>query len=267
MNISNYVKPKSLDEAYDLLNASKKNHIIAGGAWLKLSLKSAENLISLENLDLNFIKTSKDFIEIGATTTLREVETNETIKTLHNGILSQSLSKIMGINIRNIATLGGSVMGKFSFSDIIPVLLTMDTKLVFFNQGEITLEEFLLKPKLNKDILIKIIIKNQKGKGFFKKVATTPLDFAIINIACTCISNKITISVGSTPAIAKICYKAMEYINNKKAIKATDIDKCAEIALEELKFSDNLRASKEYRKDLTKVYITRGIKQVINYES
>lgn len=266
MNITQYVKPESLDEAYDLLLKNKKNHIIAGGAWLKLSLKSAEKLISLDNLNLDKIKLNKGNIEIGSMTTLREIETNETIKNLGDGVLSSALSKIMGINVRNIATIGGSIMGRFSFSDIFPVLLVFHTKLVFHKQGEVLLSEFLANPKFDKDILVKIIIRNLKSSGFFKKVATTPLDFSILNIAVLNESNKVAISVGSTPYIATLCGKAMSYINSLDKISEEDINKCADIALEELKFSNNLRASKEYRVDLAKVYITRGIKQVINYE-
>lgn len=266
MNINDYVTPVNLDEAYNLLTESKKNHIIAGGAWLKLSIKSAEKLISLEKLDLKYINQNKDYIEIGSMTTLREIETNEIIKSLYGGILSEALGNIMGINVRNIATIGGSVMGKFSFSDIFPVLLVMDAKLVFYKKGEVSLSDFLQEPKFEKDVLLKVLLKNQKGKGFFKKVAITPLDFAIINIACLKNNNGISISVGSTPYIAKTCNKAMEYIENVKTINDNEISKCTEIAMEELKFSNNLRASKEYREELAKVYITRGLKQVTNYE-
>ncbi len=266
MKVSEYVKAKSLDEAYELLIENKKNYIIAGGAWIKLSIKTAEKFISLEDLNLGKIVVSDSYIEIGALTTLRQIETNEVIKKLYDGILSQAVSNIMGINIRNIATLGGSVMGKFSFSDIFPVLEVLETKLVFHKQGEVALVDFLSNPKFDKDILVKIRIKNQKGKGFFKKVATTPLDFSILNIACSKANNLIKISVGSTPYIAKPCLLAMNYINSVKTINEETITKCSNYILEEVKFSNNNRGSKEYREELAKVYVARGIKQVINYE-
>jgi CO/xanthine dehydrogenase FAD-binding subunit len=172
----------------------------------------------------------------------------------------------MGINIRNIATLGGSVMGKFSFSDIFPVLEVLETSLVFHKHGEVALADYLNNPKFGKDILVKIRIKNQKGKGFFKKVATTPLDFSILNIACSTANGKIKIAVGSTPYIAKPCLSAMNYINGVKTINEETISKCSNYILEEVKFSNNNRGSKEYREELAKVYVMRGIKQVINYE-
>jgi len=53
LKVSEYVKAKSLDEAYELLIENKKNYIIAGGAWIKLSIKTAEKFISLEDLNLD----------------------------------------------------------------------------------------------------------------------------------------------------------------------------------------------------------------------
>ncbi len=54
----------------------------------------------------------------------------------------------------------------------------------------------------------------------------------------------------------------MEYVNNQKEITAEVIEETARIATEELKFGTNSRASKEYRIELAKVYIKRGLKEV-----
>ena len=266
MKVSEYVKAKDLNEAYDLLREDKKNYIIAGGAWLKLSVKTANKLISLDALGLNEIVVNDHFIEIGALTTLGQIETNETIKALYDGVLIQAITSIMGVNIRNIATIGGCVMGKFSFSDIFPVLEVLETVLVFHKQGEVELMDFINNPKFDEDILVKVKIRNALGKGFFKKVATTPLDFSILNIACSNVKGELRISIGSTPYIAKPCLKTMEYINSAKEITAEVINSCSNMVLDEVKFSSNNRGSKEYREELAKVYVSRGIKQVINYE-
>ncbi|MBI9009383.1 MAG: FAD binding domain-containing protein [Tenericutes bacterium] len=267
MKVSEYIKAKDLNEAYELLREDRKNYIIAGGAWLKLSVKSANKLVSLDALGLDKIVVLGDSIEIGALCTLGQIETNELIKQLYDGILVQAVSSIMGVNIRNIATIGGCVMGKFSFSDIFPVLEVMDTTLVFHKQGEVSLMDFLNNPKFEKDILVKIKIKNNLGKGFFKKVAITALDFSVINIACSKTDGLFSLSVGSTPYIASPCYKAMDYINCLSDINLESIKECANKVVEEIKFSSNNRASKEYREELAKVYISRGIKQVSNYEN
>lgn len=263
LEVLEYIKPKNLKEAYELFIEDKKNYIIAGGAWLKLSVKKANKFISLEDFDLEGIKTSKEFIEIGALTTLREVETNPDVLDLCDGILSASISKIMGINIRNIATLGGSIMGKFAFSDIIPVLQVLDTTLVFYHQGEMPFHDFIKNPKFHKDLLLKVKIKKESGKGFFKKVAITPLDFSLINLACTKTSRGFSLSVGSTPYIGTLALQTMTILNDAQSIDEDVICEAQKQLVEEIKFSSNLRGSKEYRESLATVYLKRAVKQVI----
>ncbi len=263
MLVTKYLRPESISDAYKVLTEDKKSLIIAGGAWIKLSIKKIETLISLDNLNLNQIETTKDAIEIGSMVTLREIESNKEVIELYEGILAQAIHKIMGINIRNIATIGGSIMGKFPFSDIIPTLLVMDTKLLFYKQGEINLKDYLENPKMEKDILLKVIIKKEKGSGFFKKVAKTPLDFSIINIAISRCDNSFKICLGSTPYLAKLAENTMQYLNKQTSITDEIINSAIKIMMQEMKFNNNVRSSKEYKEELAKVYVRRGLKKVI----
>ena len=121
-----------------------------------------------------------------------------------------------------------------------------------------SLEEYLnYKGKLNA-ILVAVHIKKSEGKGFFKKVKTTALDFPIVNIAVSKVEGEYRVVVGARPMVASRSYKAMEYLNNG----GKDFSKAAELAVEELQFMDNKDASKEYRIDLAKVYVRRGLEEV-----
>lgn len=267
LEIRNYLKPTNLEEAYETLLISKNNKLIAGGAWLKLSLKKAETLISLDGLGLDTIEEKKGFIEIGSMVTLRTVETNSLVKDVHDGILSQAIAKVMGMNIRNQATLGGSVMGRFAFSDILPALLVLDTLLVFHKSGGMSLEDFLKNPRMDKDILVKIKIRKESGQGFFKKVARTALDFSIVNIAITRNGKNFKVAVGSRPQVAQLAIGAMAYLNSAKELTEDTILEASRIAVNELSFSRNNRSSKEYREEVARVYVKRGLKKVISDES
>lgn len=261
MEIKEYIAADSIENAYNLLIANQKNHLIAGGAWIKISLKNVDSLIGLENLGLDYIKETNDFFEIGAMSSLRDLEVNAGIKSLGSGILSEAISNIMGLNIRNLATIGGSVMGRFAFSDLFAVLLVLDTRLVFYKLGEVSLHEFLEKQKMPRDILLSIKISKESKAGFFKKVATTHLDFAIVNIAISK-GNHFRLAVGSRPGIARIAQNAGNYLNSQTSVDDEVINKAINIAIEELSLSSNLRSSKEYRETLVKTYLKRGIKKV-----
>ena len=253
MVFKQYKKPASIEEAYALLIEKPNNTIIGGGAWLKLLSSNYDTVIDLSSLNLNEITKSDNCIEIGSCVTLREVETSEEIKSLSNGILSDAVYHIMGMNIRNIATIGGSVMGKFSFSDILTPLLVLDTTLVFFNYGEISLQDFLNEKKFPKDILLKIKIHCGNEIGYFKTVKKTALDFPVINFAITK-GDELKIAVGSRPGQAKRAFKAE---------KLNDIDAIVKAVSEEISLSKNNRASKEYREELLHVYIKRGLQEVL----
>lgn len=262
MQVNEYVKPKTVEEALRLLD-EPRNHLIGGGAWLKLTLKQADKLISLEDLKLDKIVVHDNYISIGSMVNLRTIETNSEISKLCSGVLNQAIGHVMGINIRNLATIGGTVMAKLAFSDIYPALLALDAKLLFHSAGVISFEEFLSTPHRERDILLEVRVKSQTGKGFFKKVATTRLDFAIINFAIVKSENGYRIAIGSTPHIATLAHSAMDYLNNCKQIDETAIQKAVDLTLDEIEVSHNMRASKEYRSELIKAYVKRGIRQVI----
>ncbi|MBU1145815.1 MAG: FAD binding domain-containing protein [Firmicutes bacterium] len=267
MKVQQYYNASSLEEAYQMLLLSNKNMIIAGGAWLKLSVKSVDTLLGLEHLGLDEIVENKAQIEIGSMVPLRQIETNPALIELASGILPFAIHNVMGVPIRNVATLGGTVMGKYGFSDILTALLVMNARLVFYHLGEVSLEEHLNSSRKDKDILLKIIIPKSKMSGFFKKVAITALDFAIINVALSYSSDKIMISVGARPALASLAKEAMAYFNSQSNITDDVIETCANIVINELSFGSNSRSSAEYRKNLAKVYISRGLKEVTSYEN
>jgi CO/xanthine dehydrogenase FAD-binding subunit len=266
MKIHSYHKATSLEDAYRCYLQNANNVIIGGGAWMKLATKEVDVAIGLESLGLEGITETEDAFEIGSMTTLRDLERHTELVTLHNGILSKCVHQIMGVSLRNLATLGGSIMGKFAFSDLLAPLLVVNTTLVFYKQGEVSLEEYLDQKVKSKDILVKIVIKKENGKGYFHKVSSTSLDFALMNVAIGVLGNQVKLAVGARPSIACLAKKAGEFLSKQEVVTAHAIEEATQIACEELKFGSNNRASAEYRKALAQVYIERGLKEVFDIE-
>ena len=262
MDINQYHKAKSLKEAYQILSENPKNSILGGGTWLKQAGSNLNTLVDLCELNLNQIVETKESIEIGALATLHEIETNEAVKVLGEGFVSESLSNILGVGFRNVATIGGTIAGKYAFSDFITSLLTLKVKLVFFPKKEMSLEDFLKSKGKMTDILTHIIIKKSPGKGFFKKVATTTLELAILNIAVYQENNKYNISLGSRPSGAMLSHEAVEFLNKQEKITEEVLNQTAQIVLDTIKLGPTKTASKEYREILANTYVKRGIKAV-----
>lgn len=257
MKVNSFVRAKSLEEAYELLKENPRSKIVGGGLWLKKGNASFETLIDLSDLGLNKIEDKGDFVSIGAMVTQRELEKNPLIKEIGNGIISKAVSEIMGPAFREIATVGGSVYGKYGFSDLITALLAMKTTLVFYPNKEISLEDYVLTPGFADGILTHILVKKCSAKTFFKKVKITALDYPILNIAVRkCKHYRIV--VGSRPGVACIASEATKYLEDG----GSDFEKAAEIAANELKFGDSLTTNSDYRKELAKVYIRRGLEEV-----
>ena len=257
MKVNSFVKAKSLEEAYSLLKESPKNKIIGGGLWLKKGNATVDKLIDLSGLGLDKIVDKGDFVEVGAMVSQRQLEKSDLIKNIGHGIIVNATSQIMGPAFREMATVGGSIYGKYGFSDLITALLAMKTTLVFYPNEELSLEEYLATPGFKDGILTHIYIKKCEANTFFKKVAINALDYALINIAVRkCKHYKIV--VGSRPLVAAVAKKAVEYLEEG----GNDFEKAAEIAVEELSFGDSMSANSSYRKELAKVYIRRGLEEV-----
>ena len=257
MKAKSFVSVGSWQEAYKLLKASPKNKILGGGLWLKKGNAEVDTLIDLSRLGLNKIEDKGSYLEIGSMVTQRELEVSPLIKALGEGVISEAVSQIMGPAFRNTATVGGSIYGKYGFSDLITVLLGFEVELQFYPNAKISLEEYLAKPGFYDGILTHIRIQKNQSKAFFKKVKATALDYPILNV-CITKSDKYVVVVGSRPLVATRLVKTNEYLNNG----GTDFDKAVEIAMEELKLGDSMATKGEYRKELAKVYIKRGLEEV-----
>ena len=253
MKAKSFQRVSSLEEAYKLVKESPCNKIVAGGLWLKKGNADVDTLIDLSLLGLDKIEDKKEYIEVGAMVTQRQFEKSELVPEMAR----QAVKSIMGPAFREIATIGGSVYGKFGFSDVVAGLLGYKVDLVFYPESIISLKEYIKKPGFFDGILTHIRIYKEDLKAFFKKVEITALDYPILNIAVTK-GKEYRIVVGSRPLVALRCEKAEAYMNEG----GKDFVIAAEIAVEELKFGDSIATKGEYRKQLALTYVRRGLEEV-----
>ncbi len=265
MQITEYYKASTAEDAYERLVLDSRNVILGGALWLKQTSKPIQTAIDLSALKLNLIEEEPDYYVIGSMVTLSQLYEASSLHQMTDNLLKKSLENIMGVAFRNMATIGGSVIGRFAFSDLIPPLLVLQAELVFHNQGKMPLTAFLDQKKPPKDILLQLRIPKIKGCAYFKKVSNTVLDFSILNVAIFK-QDTVLISVGSRPGIGVLATAMMDYLNSAETVDETVINEAVDIGLKSIPLSDNQRGKKAYREQLLKTYLKRGLIEVMTCE-
>lgn len=259
--IQHLIQPDTLEEAYHVLTNDVSNTILGGCAFLRLGSKKIGTAIDLSKLNLNHVKEKDDFIEIGAMTTFREIETNSVLNTHFNRVLPQSVSHIIGVQFRNIVTVGASVYSKFGFSDLLTALLALDTEVELYKGGRMPLADFLDRSP-EKDILTRVFIKKNDRKAAYQSLRNSKSDFPILNAAVSRLDDQWCIVVGARPLRAQIAKKASAKLSKGNA-NSDSIANTAAMAVEELSFGSNIRGTAEYRKAMCKVLVKRAITEVL----
>lgn len=251
LQIKEYVKVKSLDEAYEL-NQKKNNVIIGGMHWLKMSRASVGTAIDLSGLGLDKITETDDFFEIGAMVSLRDLELHEGLNEYSKGAVHDAVKDIVGVQFRNTATVGGSVFGRYGFSDVLTVFMAMDTFVCCHNAGCIPLEEYASK-KADRDIIVKLIVKKVPMKMAYIAQRHARTDFPILACGLSIIDGKVRVAVGARPQRATVFVTDVPLEFSEEA--ALEFAKKAAL---QFKYGSNMRAGAEYREKIAKVLIKRA---------
>lgn len=251
--IHDYHFPADLQEAYRMLLANRTNSVLGGGAWLKLGRKRIGAAIDLSRLQLDFIRDCGDTIEIGAMTTLREIEKSEVLKVVYGSLFQDCVKDIVGIQLRNSATIGGSVFSRFGFSDPLTALSGLSCTVVLVGQGPVPLEEFCSQP-FKKDIIEKLILKKDFLSGSYRSFRVSKGDFPLLNVCITNLAGQSRIIVGARPQKAVLCPNASHLLES-----GVPAEQIAETAAGEISFGSNFRASANYRRQLVKALCTEMI--------
>ena len=254
--VREYVKPSSLDEAYELLQKNKKNTILGGLLWLRMGDRAINKGIDLSNLGLDSIEENADEFIIGAMVTLRDIEVHTNLNEQFNGVFKDTVKHIVGVQFRNLATVGGSIYSRFGFSDILTSFLALDSYVVLQGAGQMSMSEFM-ELGYTRDIVTKIIIKKSRKKISYLTQRNSETDIPVLALATSKSEEGWKISVGSRPHKAKLAVEAASILSINPS--SEEIEKASEKLVSELGFDSNMRASKEYREIIAKVLLKRAI--------
>ena len=154
ITIGNYVKAESLQQAWEL-NQKKSSRILGGMLWLKLGRGRIGTAIDLSGLGLDTVEETESEFSIGAMATLRQLELHEGLNAFTGGAVKAAVKDIVGVQFRNMATVGGSLWGRFGFSDVLSVFLALDSYVELYKlMTAAVLTELLHRELLNITLLM-----------------------------------------------------------------------------------------------------------------
>ena len=255
VTIQKYVRPQSLEEAYTL-NQGKNNRIIGGMLWLKMGKGNISTAIDLCELGLDTIEETEEQFSIGAMVTLRQLELHEGLNTYTHGAAAAAVKDIVGVQFRNLATVGGSIWGRFGFSDVLTVFLAMDTYVELYKGGLIPLEEFAAM-KYNNDILVRIIVKKRPGTFVYQTMRNQRTDFPVIACAVSRLDGEYRAVIGARPARAMVIRDENALL--KDGITEESAKAFAAFVAEQTSTASNVRGSAQYRTHLIRVLTHRAL--------
>lgn len=271
-----YVRAQSLDEAYELYQ-KKPNFVLGGMLWLKMKNKTLGTAIDLCDLGLDQIDEDENEFRIGAYATLRQIETHEALNAYTHGAIAESVRHIVGVQFRNVATVGGSIWGRFGFSDVMTIFRALGAKVQLHNAGIMDLDEFAALPRTTRDVLVSVIVpKNAKGVVYLSQ-RNQSTDFPVLTCAVANRSGRYVAVIGASPYMAEPVWDEDGILDCLADAKTdgnaalTDnsetnakIDKFAEYVAEHIRFGSNIRAGAEYREIICRVLTRRAVTQSLD---
>ena len=247
ITVQKYVRAQSLEEAWQL-NQNKRNRILGGMLWLRLGKGTVNTAIDLCDLGLDTIEETEEQFSIGAMATLRDIEMHAGLNAYTSGAVANSVKDIVGVQFRNMATVGGSIWGRFGFSDVLTVFLALDSYVELYKGGIVPLEEFA-KMKKDNDILVRLIVKKTPCKVVYSAMRNQRTDFPVLACAVSQMNGEYRASIGARPGRAML-------------VRRDNAEGFAAFVAENTPTEGNLRGSAAYRTHLTRVLVERSMNEL-----
>lgn len=256
LSFNQYVRAQSLEEAYTLCQ-KKRNIVLGGMLWLKMQNRTIGTAIDLCDLGLDQIEETPEEYRIGAMVSLRALEIHPGLHALTQGAMAQSVKDIVGVQFRNVATVGGSIFGRFGFSDVLTLFMALDAKVELYHAGVMSVKEFAGLSRGLRDILVRVIVPKTERRTVYLSMRNTATDFPVLTCALSGLGNDYHCVIGARPAKA-VLYEDEKGILTKGITAESAAAFAADIA-SRADFGSNMRGSAEYRRRICEVLVRRAV--------
>ena len=277
LNPLTYHSPTTALEAAKLVTSLPEARILAGGTFLLNSLKllkrkgmkTPQNVISLKKVEeLRGISYQDNNLCVGSMTTITDLF-NSPLLTDNFLLLKKVCRNISTTPIRNMATVGGNLTCRYTWTELGATLITLEAELHFLGgSGEkeaIPAEDFFSKGAKTNKILTHVSVKKDKKATVsyqrVKKLSDVDVPMLAVAMRTHFDGNHFTntrVAVNSWTTFAKRDLILEQFLNQSTCDKAI-----AQEALDHLDTTIYDTRSDDYKKAMFRVSIKNAINGLI----
>ena len=277
--ISRVLFPTSLDEALGWLAApALKATPLGGGTTLAgAAALKVETLVDITRLGLDGIRDEGDHVVLGATVRIQALKESHTVDRIAGGILRQAAARVGSRLVRNMATVGGSLVHVAPWSDLPVAFRVLDGVAVVASSGGVREIPFdvLLATHPSKvlapgELVTELRVPVTRGRcgGAFYKFVRSEVDDALVSAAAlvrlgadgACVD--VRIAVGAARALPARCPTAEAALLGGAPTEER-IAAAAQAARASIRPMKDQRASREYRSHLVEVVVRRVLNEAV----
>lgn len=273
-----YVRARSREEAVDLaLRAGAGGRFLAGGTDLLVRIHDRQ-LRPKVVIDLKGIEGMQainccdgEGLVVGAATPLNRLIRDELVRSRY-GLLAEAAHTVGSVQIRNRASLGGNISNASPAADTAPALLLYEAEILTWGPSggrKIPVCEFFKGPGATAlgegEFVFKVrlpILKERSFGVYLKLGRTRAVDLAIVSVAALALEGgEVRLALGAVAPTPVRVREAEAILRNRKDKEA--IKEAAAAARRLAAPISDIRASREYRLEMTEVLTARAIEQAL----
>ena len=281
-----YLEARTVRQAISMLQRYGENACMVAGStdflvrW-RTGVWNPDHVINIQRMaGLSRITYSgRNGLRIGALVTIRAVEQHAAVRRYYPALAAAAAS-FAGVQVRNLATVGGNICNASPSGDMIPALLVFGSECKIVGaDGErvVALDKLFTGPgqtvlqhgELLTEIRVPVPARNT-GSHYIKHSPRGAMDIATVGVASLvsldgrngpCAEARIALgAVAPTPIRA---YSAEDSLRGQTLTQGLLID-TANLARDGIRPIDDIRGSAEHRKEIVGVLTRRTLEQAFN---
>jgi carbon-monoxide dehydrogenase medium subunit len=284
MNRFEYLQARTLPEAIAVLGQDEGTRIVAGatdflvrwrqGLWKPRAVLSIQRIPGLDGVEYG----EATGLSLGPLVSIRTLELHPLLQR-HYPALSQAASTFAGVQIRNLATVGGNVCNASPSGDTLPALIAYAAECRLVGpEGErlVPLESFFMGPGRTAlrpgEILVGLHLPPpppRRGALYIKHSPRSAMDISTVGVAAMVtlegqndLCREVRISLGAVaPTVVRA--RSAEDLLRGQRLEAGLIQEAARLASEAARPIDDIRGTARHRRAIVEALTGRTLRSAL----